>query len=296
MLEVAGVRLKLNDLSPELREKLAARFAKLGRFAKYKFHISHKNPDPEKHGGERLLPATYMLDPVSFYINDKGRKKIGLPDERYTDQHGDIVGFKNVSLQRQHKAILTLDLEKLADQDVWAYIELHPKNPFGLYYDKTMEKVIEPIDEVRDARRKTESRKLRQVAMDVANGFSVQQDKDFASAMGWDEDMDHFLLKDKIESLAETDPAFFAEFMEQKSVPYRAMITRAESANIIMWVSDEYKYIWGSTRETIVAFGRQENLDRLERFTEWLLSDKTGTAIYEKIKKMLAAQTRAVTS
>lgn len=294
MLTETGTRVKVNNLSPELREKLDKQIKKYGKKVKYRFTIGHKNPDPEKHGGAMIFPSLWMLQPVTYFIDDrfkddKGierieRRKIGLPVAQM-DQHGDAAGFNNIKLMERDAGILDLDLDKSTDQDRWAYLEMHPEHRNGLFGSESG--LFEHVDEVSEAKRRVETRRKRDEAMSVAANWSIGEHRDFAAAMGWDEHQDEYTLQDKIQELAEKDPDFFTEFVEGKSPHYRATITRAENAKLIAWVAPEYKYQWEATGETIVSFGRIEGIDRLEKMADWLMTDKVGITVFEKIKAIL---------
>src|SRR5690242_12881790 len=53
-----------NDLSPKLRETLENKVRGFGKQVRYKFDISHQNPDPTFHNGKILYPNIYTLDPT----------------------------------------------------------------------------------------------------------------------------------------------------------------------------------------------------------------------------------------
>jgi hypothetical protein len=297
MLTESGTRIKVNNLSVALREKLEKKILTYSKKVRYKFKISHRNPDPEKHGGAVIYPSFYMLQPVTFFIDDKWtetkdgkeiqrieRRKIGLPTDAM-DQHGDPAGFNSIHIKERDAGIFELNLDNAADRDKWAYMELHPEHSNGMFGGPNG--LFEHIDEKSDAKRRVDLRRKKDDAMSVAVNFSLKEVKDFAAAMGWNEFEDDEILQDKIQDLAEKDPDFFTTFVEEKNYHYRAVVTRAENAGLWSWVPTEYKYIWTTSGETIVAFGRSEGQDRIERMSDWLMTDKTGILVFEKIKSML---------
>src|ERR1043165_476744 len=134
MLDQVGTKPVYNNLTPKLREQLESKAKEAGRFVKYKFAIAKRNPDQElKTGGEYLYPLRWALTPVTFDITDPGdgtRKRIGIVD-KLKEFGAPSDSFRRVTLEEQFRGVLVLDMEQMADQDMFMYLELHPKFESG---------------------------------------------------------------------------------------------------------------------------------------------------------------------
>lgn len=289
MLDQIGTKPIYNNLSPELRAKLEKKAKEAGRFVKYKFAIAKRNPDGEmKTGGEYLYPLSWALTPVTFNITDTDgvRKKIGLVDKLKEFGHPSD-SFKRCKLLEQFKGILTLDMESMEDQDMFAYLELHPKLEGGMFRDKNEMAIFKHIDDVKEAKSSLNARENRANAMFVASQMAVKEVKDFACAMGWDEHEDISIIRDKVMTLADNDPLWFKNFIDNKSIEYRAVIKRAMDNNIIAWQPVENKFSWVSNGQTIAILDRCEDGKVLERMSDWIVTSKNGQEVYTKLKGLL---------
>lgn len=290
MLDQIGTKAVYNNLSPKLREQLEKKAKEAGRYVKYKFAIAKRNPDQElKTGGEYLYPLRWALTPVTFYITDPGdglRKRIGIVD-RLKEFGAPDDGFRRVLLEEQYRGILRLDMEHMPDQDMFMYLELHPKLEGGLFRDNNEMAVFRRIDEVKEAKTSLTVRENRANAMFAASQMSTHEIKDFACAMGWDESEDISIIRDKIMELAENDPQWFKDFINNKSIEYRSVIKRAMDNKIIAWQPVENKFVWASNNQTIAILDRCEDGKVLERMSDWVITSKNGQEVYTKLKGLL---------
>lgn len=290
MLDQVGTKPVYNSLSPKLREALEVKAKEAGRFVRYKFAIAKRNPDTElKTGGEYLFPRRWALTPVTFDItdpNDGLRKRIGIID-KLREYGAPSDSFRRVYLDEQFRGILTLDMEHMPDQDVFMYLELHPKLEGGMFHDRNEMAIFKRIDVVKEAKTSLTARENRATAMFVASQMAAQEIKDFACAMGWDETEDISLMRDKVMELAENDPVWFREFLDNKSIEYRAVVKRAMDSNLITWHPVENKFVWTSNNQTIAILDRCEDGKVLERMSDWIITSKNGQEVYTKLKGLL---------
>lgn len=290
MLEQQGTKIVYNNLSDQLRKDLEDKAAEAGRFIKYKFAIARKNPDVEQRtGGEYLYPQRWALSPVTFDIidpYDKRRKKIGLVT-RLKEYGNPDDGFRRVYLDEPWRGIYILDMNDKNDRDTFCYLELHPKLEGGMFRDPNMPAVFSRVDEVKQAKKSVSAKQDRANAMFIAGTMSTSEVQDFASAMGWDEHEDINVLQDKLLDLADKDSEFFKNFINNKSIEYRAIIKRAMDNNIIAFQPVESKFIWVTNGQTIAVLERCEGDKVLDRMSDWVQTSKNGHEVYSKLKGML---------
>jgi hypothetical protein len=301
MLTKAG---DFNDLSDQLGQLLTDKIAKLGKKVKFKFNISQKNPEHNFQGAQngdgedvefisavgpkRIFPSYWDLQPVTFRIvdpGDKRRKRIGLVKD--LNDEGNPIGFRRITLMERDRGIRIFDPEKPDDLDDIAYLLLHPALKGGLFHDSQYGDLFEIVDDKADARTRNRNRSDKADVMYVASNMNLKEKKDFACAMGWDENEEEDILADRIMDMAENDHMAFKHFMEHAHFNYRAAITRAEKSGDIVWMPLENKYTWANG-QTIAAFGMVDNLDRLKALAEFLQTHKEGDAMFKRIKSLVS--------
>lgn len=283
-----------NDLSQALRSKLEEKVRSYGNKVRYKFKISHENPDPEKYNGSIVWPSMYVLDPCTFRITDPHEdranisksKEIGLIDK--LDKEGKPESFKKIKIFDRNRGELSLDLTDAEEFDKAMYLELHPKLKDGLFSDKNKQQLIERIDERKDAKIQREQRSTKTKALRVAEEMSEEQVKAFADAMLWDSTEEPFLLQNKVEELAETNPEFFNDLVAGKNIEYQSTIKRAMDKQIIGFDPAAYKYIWSSNQQVITVLQPVGTKNHVEKLAEWLMTGgQKSDEVYKKIKSLI---------
>lgn len=293
---------QFNDLSPKLRTHLEKKVADFGKVVRYKFDISNENPDPQKHDGKLIWPSRWTLDPAVFYITDtyedrdghSKTKRIGMIDT-VENQQGRLVvtKFHKVRIHGKDAGILKLQVQEIEEDRQFAmYLELHPKLMGGEFSDKSKRQIFTRIDEVAAS---TEARTIRTAktkATITAQGMNLKEVKDFADAMSgggnnveWDSTEDEGILRDKIESLAETTPVFFNDLVAGKNIEYQALIKQAMDKNVITFNPAEYSFVYSGNNQPLVTLSPNGEKNEIEKMAEWLQTG--GAESYKKIKSLM---------
>lgn len=279
-----------NDLSPQLRAELEKKIAGFGKHVRYKFDISHPNPDPTFHNGKILWPNVYTLDPTVWSIkdpHDKVSKRVALIDG--IDEKGLPNKYRKIRIHERQKGILSLDLEENPEHvDIAMAIELHPKLSGGQFSDKTKKQVITRIDEQATAKQQREERSARSKARRAAEELSPADVVNFADAMMWDSTQDEVVLRNTIEELAETNPEFFNELIEGKSIEYQALVKQALDRKIWLFDPAEYKFSWAGNFQTITMFPNVGDKNEVQKMAEWLqVGGQKADEVYKKTKALI---------
>lgn len=284
-----------NDLSDKLRSELESKALSFGKKVRVKFNIARDNPDPQKYNGDYVYPNKYTLDPRTFRIVDpyedrKGvskSKEIGLVNK--VDREGIPETFHKIVVEYREQGIKTFDVETNPDDlEFVMYLLMHPKLKDGKFQDKDKTSVLEIIDEQKEAKFRKERRDLRRKALNVVAEMKVDAIIEFADAMGWDSTEDPDLLKDKAETLAETNPELLNDLISGKSVEYQATIKRALDRQIIGFDPAEYKFIWTSNQQPITILSPVGDKGHVEKLSEWLQAGGSkADEIYKKIKGLV---------
>lgn len=285
-----------NRLSPELRKELEERVRSFGKRVRYKFDISHENPDPEKYNGKILWPFQYTLDPTQFRITDPHEKRTDESKSKLialvtgTDDKGVPNKFKKIRVFSREIGVKMFETEEnIEDFNAVMYLELHPKLNGGKFQDKTKQPVFSRIDEKREAATKRQVRGAKAIALGVATQMSEKEVYDFAAAMMWNEHQDIDILRNTIEQMAEDTPEMFNDVVAGKNIEYQSTVKRAFDAQIIGFNPVDYKIIWSANQQLITSLGMEvTDKNEVQRFSEWLMtSGNKGDEVYKKIKSLL---------
>ena len=292
-----------NDLSPKLRLELEQKVESFGKRVRYKFDITKPNPDPEKYNGAFVYPNMYTLDPTKFTIQDpyedradkSKTKNIGLVDDNFLNDNGLPERFKKIRVSGSQKSILTLNLEDSRDDFYMAMLlELHPKNKDSKFASKTMHHMISRIDENAAAKEARTERSERLKALNVAQGMSDSELIDFADAMQWDSSDDVEILRNRTEELADSNPIYFNDFVQGKTIEYQSMIKQAINKGLISFDNAEYKFVWSGNQQTIAVLPPTGQKTNIEKMSEWMqTSGNKGDDFYKKIKALVRGTKKA---
>jgi hypothetical protein len=281
--------IKYNNISDKLRLELEKKIESFGKIARYKFNISHPNPDKTLHSGKKeVWPAIYTLKPTVFTIidpYDKQRKNIALYNG--LDNDGKL-RFKKIKVNAVAEGNYALDLTDPDNQQIACVLELHPRLVDGQFKDKNKMQMIVRIDEKKLAGEKRTERSERVKALNKAQSMSEKEIVQFADAMLWDSADEPSILRDRIEEMAETTPSAFNKLFDGKSVEYRATIKKALDKQVIGFNPAEWKFIWSANQETLTVLQPIDGLNEVEQLAEFLMTGgEKGDKTYTTLKSLL---------
>jgi len=282
-----------NDLSPKLRAKLTQRIDSFGKEVKYRFNISHENPDPEKYNGPIIWPSIYTLDPKVLNVldNDEDRKdkskakRIGIVKE--IDEKGAPKSFRPIRVRGQYAGILTLDLTTPEGREEAAMMELHPKVEGSFFRDERLLAVVHRIDETKEATEAIKLRKQRKKAMEAASGMAEKELRDFAAAMNWNENENPDILRNKMEEHAEKYPGLFTGLIEGNLMKYQSTVKMALTQKVLSYDPVGGRWTYTENGELIVLLPPNGSQNELEQMAEFLSSNgEKGETIFKRIKAL----------
>jgi len=296
-----------NDLSPKLRQKLTDRINSFGKQVRYKFAISNPDPHPDNKG-QVIWPNIYTLDPTVFNILDpfedrKNGEGTGLSKSKKVayiigeDEKGLPNKFKKIRVEGKHKGVLTLRPEEGNDDFYMCMLlELHPKLSGGDFSDKEKQQVVTRVNETATANEERLARTTRKKAMDIAENMTIGEVTDFANAMSgggnveWDSTQDEGVLRNKIEALAEREPAMFNDLVEGKKVEYQALVKKAMIQNVITFDPAAHTFSWSGNKQLIATLSPVSDKNEVQLMGEFLETGNNGKEIYKKLKSLVEAK------
>lgn len=290
MLEQVG---QYNDLSDTLRKELETKIAGFGKRVRYKFDISHTNPDPEKKDGPIVWPFMYTLDPRTFtiidpYENRDGKskvKRIGMVDGQ--NEKGEPNKFKRVRVNGRDAGVRTFDLEQMEDIEQVMFLELHPKLAGGQFADKTKNQICSRVDEKKYANDQRQERTSRLKALNAAQAMSEKEVLQFVDAMQWDNTEEIEILRERIEALAETDFVYFNDVVDGKALEYMSTIKRGLDRKLIAFDPADYKFIWVGNNQPIAVLSPIGEKTEVQKMADWFATaGQKADEAYKRLKNL----------
>lgn len=286
---------QFNDLSKKLRNELETRVRGFGKVVRYKFDVSHPNPDPSKYNGPTVWPNVYTLNPTIFNINDPHEDREGVSRSKriaFIDgvdlEKGFPNRFRKVRVEGKNQGLYKLNLENDEEFNMACLLELHPKNGNGMFPDKSKRQIFSRIDEQALATEQRNLRTAKRAALNAAGDMSDKQVVEFADAMQWDSAEDLKILHNKVEELAETSPDFFNDLVAGKTVEYQAAVKQALDRQIISFDPAEWKFMWTSNQQPITVLSEVDGKTHVQQMAEWLqIGGAKSEEVYKKMKSLL---------
>lgn len=292
-----------NDFSPEFLEKLEKKIEGFGKVVRYRFDIENENPDKTFYNGKTIFPQMYTLKPSVFNVIDKYENRTGKSKSKTAaiikstemNEHGVLIPtFTKVRVMAGMKGILRLDLTNEEERDMCMLIELHGKLKNGEFADPTKNPVVSRIDEQADANTQRKERSDRLKAQVAAQEMSDEQIIQFSDAMQWDSSGQIEVLRNDVETLADTDPSFFIDLVSGKNLEYQAIAKKAMNQGIIQFDPAEYKFAWASNKQPIVMLSPIGEKNEIQKFSDWMMVGEKGAEVFKKLKSLTSGKKEPV--
>jgi hypothetical protein len=288
-----------NDLSAELRKELEDQIDSFGKRVRFKFHISHDNPDPEKYNGPTIWPFLYVLQPRVFRINDPYEKRTGESKSKNiglvigTDKDGKPEKFDRIRVNERHKGILSFELldennqPRQDERDLVMYLLVHPKMIGGKFKAPDAQGVFELIDVQKEAKAQREMRKSKGEALAIATKMTDNEVVTFAQAMMWDSTEEVDFIRNRVEEEAENNPKMFVDLVTSKKLEYQSLVKRSLEQQRISFDPVAYNISWFGNQQLIATLSPVGDKNEVQKFAEWLeTGGKKADEVFNKLKSL----------
>ena len=249
------------------------------------FEWLSKKPDPVNKGKLEMAVMAFVpnkdrvYDPAQDdYVDIAAIKNLGPEDKPV---------FTDIVFEKRQGGKLVLRGDRIGDKEIYQFMMLsnyNISNPNRDPQAKGLYKLVDPKSESANKRKK---RSTLRDAMNVAAEMSASDIREFVASMGKDQTRDISVLRDEIETLAESDPQQFIILSKNRNRSIQANIKKAIDKKIIEFSKGTSTFVWASTKETICQVPRTSGSSHLEGFVNFVLSNKNGQSIYEEIVKLL---------
>jgi hypothetical protein len=264
----------------------ASMASQVKRGQKVVFRILNISPDPLNPGHLRM-PSVVMIPPTDRVFSEETGDYVDIAAIRGVAAGGKITFYDIdfTSAERGHKILDTSTREGL---DIAQYLYISNYNASNKHRDASLPALFELVDETGKAKEKLNIRKIRRDALIAASGLSDDDVKMVVSAMGGDENRPIEVLRDEVETYAETNPDEFLKLSASKHNHIKAVAKRAMDAKLIQFNRQQSRIEWVSTGDPILTVPRSSSRRPLDAFLSFVMENKNGSSVLEEIENLLA--------
>ena len=249
------------------------------------FEWLKKKPDPYNSGKLQMAVLAFVPNRDRIYDSEKedyvdiaAIKSLGPEDKPI---------FADIMFEKKTKGMMVLRGDRVGDKEIYQYMMLSNHNQSNPNRDPQAQPLYKIVDPKAESTSKRKKRSLLRDAMNVAAEMSASDIRELVASMGKDQSRDISVLRDEIESLAESDPQQFIALSKNRNKSITANVKKAIDKKIIEFAKADSAFVWASTKEVICQVPRSTGSSYLEGFTNFVLSNKNGQSIYEEIVKLL---------
>lgn len=278
----------LNQVSKEVLDYIEANRLKPKQIKKWRFLGGTPNLDPvDKLTRPIIYPASYKIPLCDVIIDpENGPIKVGsVKSVNPLSQEAEFNTFVYYSHKGAPIFVLSGDnADEVLANDGLLLSNLNASNPFR---DTNVEPIIQLVDEAKEAKLRSAKFSDLELCLKAIREWDNLETKSVAASNFISTAQEPEVLKNILRELAQKDPTSFLKSIDSRDGRVRGTIKLAEEAQIISFNSQEYKYVYSKTGETIAALERREGKMPHEQLTEILLTGEDGSKKLAKIEKEL---------
>jgi len=205
-------------------------------------------------------------------------------------EKGEVVSFKHyVAGQGQSlfSGRFCLDSNSLDDVEFYYMFMLGNANGKNPNRDTTKPILFEPLyfEELSKEKSKTRSTRLR--ALNIVDGFTPTEKRDFASALNWGVEANLDILTEKIEEFADNNPDAFLKIWGDSSLKIKSLVGRAFKYQVLSHDKSNNTVSWVTLNQPIASFDKNSKEPIVNLFTNWLETHADGTKVKNSLTKQV---------
>lgn len=289
----------LNKISRTLQSYLDERELKPGDMVKYRLLNGTPNIDRDRKKGDDVLFPAVVGIPLRTIIYDPGYKdESGKTREAGTVQIGVVKFFDDrtkqpvfekyyVQTQKGDGGIFFLRGGVIDEMNKYDAIELSNLNKSNPFRDQTIDPVFERIDDAKESKVKSTKRNFLLDSLVAIRAWTAEERRIIGASYNLSSQLDADVLKDRLEEIAEKDPATFYKHIDSEDTKIRALIKLSQEAGIISFNAHENKWTYTGSDETLALLDRKEGVSELDQLGDFLKNSANGPVIRGTLYKLL---------
>lgn len=226
---------------------------------------------------KNVPPKDRIVDPITNdFVDIASIKNIGV---------GGKLSFYDIVFERDFNGILILDGSKISDHEMYEYLELTNYNASNPNRSEDVVAIFEKVDHKAKSEGKRKERTTKRQALNAAAEMSAADVRNFVAAMGWSDDEDLVILRDKVEEYAESNPAEFIKKSKNKQNTIHALVNRAAKKGVIKFAPTSNSWVWSESDETICSVARGSQAK--ETLVAHLVDSPNGAEVMKTLQSAL---------
>lgn len=270
-------RTKLyNNLSPELIQSTKL---KPGEKVVYRVYGIQRNPmDPTKWA----IPSAKNVPPIDQIYDEKLGEYVDIAAVRTTDAEGNHT-YHEIFFYGNQGGMLVLVGGRAQDQEIHSYLSLCNYNASNSNRDNTKEPIFELVDENARSAKERNHRNLKREALNAAADLNAEEVRNYIAALGQDDTRSLDILRNELETLADTDPKSFMDLVSNKQASMKAILNRALAKSVILFDSEQSRFTWPNG-EAILTVARTTGSEPVEELISYCVSSAKGEKVFQTIQ------------
>jgi hypothetical protein len=268
--------IKYNEYQTELT-------LKKGQKAIYELTGIKKDPlDPD---GEKLTIPFAKGVPNTDRVWDEKKKEftdiafITGEGEGGKPNMGDIIFWKGDG------GLMILQGGRARDERLFQYMERSNYNGSNPHRDATYPIIFTRKDYKAEAKKRTEERDLKFLAVKKAKEMNVTMVRQISVYLHFDMDKEDEVLRERLEDYAESNPKSFLSLTENKDLAIMDVANEAINKGIL-FVDKQGRKITDKGGQTLLTWQIKPNSNPLEEFVAFVKTD-AGSEYYAELKSVL---------
>tara|TARA_R100001510_G_C7650660_1_gene208195 strand:- start:1829 stop:2650 length:822 start_codon:yes stop_codon:yes gene_type:complete len=190
--------------------------------------------------------------------------------------------YKQVWFEVSAMGTIVLNGGSVKENEIYEYFELCNYNASNPNRDETITPVFFRVDPKKASEAARKDRTTKRQALNIAAEMGAADIRNFVAMMGWDENRDLIVLRDKVEEYAESHPDEFVRRSKNKQNAIYALISRAKSARVITFDASSNTWKWVDSQEQICTVARGTKRD--DSLVAHLVESDNGSEVLKALK------------
>lgn len=245
------------------------------------YKVEGITPDP-MNPGKWAIPAAKNVPPIDQIWDEEKQEYVDIAAVRSFDAEGNHT-FHEIWFFGNQVGLLILRGGSAIDQEIHSYLSLCNYNGSNPNRDTTKEVYFTLVDETAKSESERKVRNLKREALNVSADLTAEDVRNYIAALGQDDTKPLEVLRNDLETLADSDPKSFLELVSNKQAVMKATLNRALKKNVIKFEEEQSRFTWANG-EVITTVARTTGSDAIEDLVAFCVSSTKGEKVYQTIQ------------
>lgn len=245
------------------------------------YRVEGITPDP-MNPGKWAIPAAKNVPPIDQIWDEEKQEYVEIAAVRTFDSEGNHT-FHEIWFFGNQGGHMILRGGNAVDQEIHSYLSISNYNGSNPNRDTTKEVYFNLVDEQAKSEVERKVRNIKREALNVSADLTAEDVRNYIAALGQDDTRSLEVLRNDLETMADTDPKSFLELVSNKQAVMKATLNRALKKNVIKFEEDQSRFTWANG-EVITVVARTTGGDAVEDLVGFCVSSTKGEKVYQTIQ------------